>query len=217
MISIIIWNINPSNSTNETLTYLIFGNILFSLTLLNNHWRFSGDIFDGSLSSKLLVPNNVVGFYFFNSIAYSLRQSIVSLFYIPVLIYFSNKIEFNFNSLLYIILLIPLLVLVKFYFGQIVGGIGFWFKNSYGLMGFSETILALLSGSLIPLFLFPNIFTSTFFAYTLHHPMQIYLGKYNQTEIIQTFVGGIIWCVVLWTLARLVFKAGLKKNEAVGL
>jgi ABC-type uncharacterized transport system permease subunit len=47
--------------------------------------------------------------------------------------------------------------------------------------------------------------------------MQIYLGKYDPNQILQTFVGGIAWCIVLWVLARLVFKAGLKRNEAVGV
>ena len=217
-ISIVIWNISSNSSTvNETLTYLIFGNILYSLTLLNNHWRFSGDIFDGTLSSKLLMPTNLAGFYFFNLIAYSFRQSLVALFYIPILVYYSSKIQFHFDSLLFVIILTSTLIMIKFYFGQIIGGVGFWFKNSYGLMGFSETMLALFSGSLIPLFLFPKVFEFTFFAFTLHHPMQIYLGKYLQVEIMKTFVGGLIWCLVLWILARLVFKAGLKRNEAVRL
>ena len=55
------------------------------------------------------------------------------------------------------------------------------------------------------------------FAYTFYHPMQIYLGKYSQVEILQTFVGGIMWCFVLFILARIIFKKGLKHNEAVGL
>ena len=217
VISIVIWNINSNSNTNETLTYLIFGNILYSLTLLNNHWRFSGDIYDGTLSSKLLVPINLVGFYFFNSIAYSFRQSLVALFYIPILIYFSNKIQFHLQTTIIILLLIPVIILIKFYFGQIAGAIGFWFKNSYGIMGFAETMLALFSGSLIPLSLFPKFFESTFFAFTLHHPMQIYLGKYSNTEIIYIFIYGIAWCFMLWLLARVIFKLGLKRNEAVGL
>jgi ABC-2 type transport system permease protein len=217
IISIVIWNLNSNSATNETLTYLIFGNILYSLTLLANHWRFSGDIYDGSLSGKLLVPTNSVGFYFFNAMAYSFRQSLVALFYIPILIYFSTKVQFRYEGVIFVVMLIPLIILIKFYFGQIVGAVGFWFKNSYGIMGFSETMLALFSGSLIPLFLFPKFFESTFFAFTLHHPMQIYLGKYSTTEIIYTFVGGIAWCFVLWILARIMFKLGLKRNEAVGL
>jgi ABC-type uncharacterized transport system permease subunit len=47
--------------------------------------------------------------------------------------------------------------------------------------------------------------------------MQIYLGKYNFQETLAVFLGGIIWFLVLYFLAKLVFKMGLKKNEAVGL
>jgi ABC-type uncharacterized transport system permease subunit len=44
-----------------------------------------------------------------------------------------------------------------------------------------------------------------------------FLGKYSTTEIIYTFLGGIAWCLVLWILAQVIFKLGLKKNEAIGL
>jgi hypothetical protein len=54
-------------------------------------------------------------------------------------------------------------------------------------------------------------------SYILHHPMQIYLGKYTNLEIFYVFLGGLAWCAVLYFLAKLVFKMGLKRNEAVGL
>jgi ABC-type uncharacterized transport system permease subunit len=47
--------------------------------------------------------------------------------------------------------------------------------------------------------------------------MQIYLGKYSNLEIFYTFLGGLVWCIMLYFLAKLVFKMGLKKNESVGL
>jgi ABC-type uncharacterized transport system permease subunit len=51
----------------------------------------------------------------------------------------------------------------------------------------------------------------------LHHPMQIYLGEYNSLDILLVFLGGIVWCLVLYFLAKFVFKLGLKRNESVGL
>ena len=36
-ISIIIWQYSNRGDTSETLNYLLFGNIILSLTLLNNH------------------------------------------------------------------------------------------------------------------------------------------------------------------------------------
>jgi ABC-type uncharacterized transport system permease subunit len=47
--------------------------------------------------------------------------------------------------------------------------------------------------------------------------MQIYLGEYTNLEIFYVFLGGLAWCIILYFLAKLVFKLGLKRNEAVGL
>jgi ABC-type uncharacterized transport system permease subunit len=47
--------------------------------------------------------------------------------------------------------------------------------------------------------------------------MQIYLGKYDFNQTLMVFAGGIAWCIVLYFLAKWVFKMGLKRNEAVGL
>jgi len=47
--------------------------------------------------------------------------------------------------------------------------------------------------------------------------MQIYLGKYDTFQTVLVFGGGIFWCVLLYFLAKFVFKMGLKKNESVGL
>ncbi|MFM7853798.1 MAG: ABC-2 family transporter protein [Flammeovirgaceae bacterium] len=53
-----------------------------------------------------------------------------------------------------------------------------------------------------------------FFAY---YPAQIYLGKYDTDQTVLVFLGGIAWCGILYFLAKLVFRLGLKRNESVGL
>jgi ABC-2 type transport system permease protein len=58
---------------------------------------------------------------------------------------------------------------------------------------------------------------NTPFAYILHYPMQIYLGKYDTNQTILVFLGGLAWCLALFILAKIVFKLGLKRNESVGL
>ena len=116
------------------------------------------------------------------------------------------------------------LYLILTFISYTKGCIGFWFNttsSSYAILEASSIAIGLMSGSVIPLYLvFSEFWNPVFwtpFTFLLHHPMQIYLGKYDNIQILQTFIGGIAWCVVLWILARLVFKAGLKKNEAVGL
>ena len=105
-------------------------------------------------------------------------------------------------------------------FLQIISSsIAFWTPEFQGVVATSELIAKLLSGALVPIYLLGNFSFIKYLplSFGFYHPMQIYLGKYSQVEILVTFAGGLAWCLALWILARLVFKAGLKRNEAVGL
>jgi ABC-type uncharacterized transport system permease subunit len=101
----------------------------------------------------------------------------------------------------------------------IIGSITFYSTETAQLIETKNFLIPLLAGSLV--FLDTNSFTKMFifspFAFTFYHPMQIYLGKYSNLEIFYVFLGGLAWCFILYFLAKLVFKMGLKKNEAVGL
>jgi ABC-2 type transport system permease protein len=82
-----------------------------------------------------------------------------------------------------------------------------------------ESLNLVLVGTLIPLDKMPfsSFFSLLPYSWILHHPMQIYLGKYDFNQTILVFAGGIAWCVILFFFAKIIFKAGLKRNEAVGL
>ncbi len=216
-LAIFIWSLS-SKDTTETLQYLIFGNVLNGLTLMNNNWRLSGDIYDGKLSSKLILPMNLFAYYFFNVVAYCLKQSIIVVFYIPLIFIFQVPVSLNWISILLVLLIFPSIVLIKFFYNIMVGCLEFWFNGSYGIVSLTENISALLSGALIPLTMIPiGFLVNSPMAFLVHQPMQILLGKYSWSEILVVFVFGLIWSLVLFIIARIIFKLGLKKNEAVGL
>ena len=116
----------------------------------------------------------------------------------------------------------PCAFFINYIIGYIVGGSAFFWRDEPTYSSFTRTHEAInnvLVGLIIPL---DKLTFLPFVVYLpqswiLHHPMQVYLGKYNQSQILQTFLGGFIWCLVLWIAARFMFKFGLKKNEAVGL
>jgi ABC-2 type transport system permease protein len=107
------------------------------------------------------------------------------------------------------------LVLTNFLFGFSA----FFMHENWGIMELSSVTNQYASGKTFPLNLvwFVSPLALLPFAFNFHHPMQIYLGKYSNLEIFYVFLGGLTWCLVLYFLAKLVFKMGLKRNEAVGL
>ncbi len=126
-------------------------------------------------------------------------------------------------TLFWVILLIPISFTLNHLFGIIFSSLAFWTKqwDYEGIKESYEISFMLLTGSIIPLDKLP-FEISKYLAFLptswlLHHPMQIYLGKYSSLETFYTFFGGLIWCFVLYFLAKWVFKLGLKRNESVGL
>jgi ABC-2 type transport system permease protein len=116
--------------------------------------------------------------------------------------------------------MIPISLFVLLFLELVVSFSGFFLKTVNGLTLNYAFLYGLLAGKLFPLnLLFENFYTNLFnpFAFNFYHPMQIYLGKYDTNQTLMVFAGGTVWCIILYFLAKLIFKLGLKRNEAVGL
>ncbi len=221
---IFVWYINYTKTGDlqlfrELFTYFVVAEAFVFGSAIQ--YDIGENIQDGKFTTKLLRPTNVFGFYFLNATGYQFFENIsklviYSLFAILFNLYFLFSNFYNF-SLFLLVCIIGFVINVLI--GLIIGLLAFWFTAFFGTANFFNTIKILLSGSFFPLNLLSVTYFATFlpFSYTFFHPSQIYLGKYNNSEVLQTFVGGILWCLILWILARWVFKLGLKKNEAVGL
>ena len=212
----------------DLITYLLLGRIYKTMT--DNFWydRIGGDIINGKLSSLLLQPFNYINYHFVASLGARLTRNLVNLLAIVATVFFILKV-FNtsivLNSNFYsIIFFIPITLFINFHLAFIVGTTAFFIKDRRDFGGLTTSYASLVSvfvGTVIPLSELPAPITLVLeklpFAFALHHPMQIYLGKYTAIETLYVFLGGILWCIILYFLAKLIFKLGLKRNEAVGL
>jgi len=223
-----IWIINKS--PNEVITYLIIGRIFKALSDCFCAEVIAPEVANGKISNYLMLPTPFLPLYFFREVGRRIVLNIgraISLF-VAVAIFF-RYIDLKVINLSNLILL-PFLICLSFvlsYFIEFSVGFSMSFfddkRNYEGLRKAYNGIAGLggiLTGVLIPLDKLPfyaqfiQFLPTTFF---LHHPMQIFLGKYSPLETLFVFLGGIGWCVVLYFLAKWVFKLGLKKNESVGL
>ena len=223
-----VWYFKGSD-TNVFL-YLLLGMVFKSMGEYYFYNRFAEYIASGSITNRLILPTSPMKVYGIGGIGYRVSPNFIeSIAPISALIFFQfySKIDLiqNIDFLKFLtiaIFFVPISYCINYFIGYLVGSIAFFLPDKREITGFSNTatnLIFVLRGLIIPLDKIPfsTVFISLPTAYALHHPMQIYLGKYDSLQILQTFAGGIAWCFILWILARLVFKAGLKKNEAVGL
>ena len=220
-----VWFLAGTNSS--IFTYLLVGRVYFELTSNNYYYRLTNLIISGNIN-KMLYPVNFFVYQYFESLGTRLIKNALSiggtLLGVLICLLWFAKIDPPSIQTFYLIPMTFIGFTIYQAIGIIVGSITFWLKNPRDSDGIHQSIGAVIwifAGVIVPLSKMPTWlgdFLALFpFSFLLHHPMQIYLGKYNNLQILQTFVGGIMWCITLWILARLVFKAGLKRNESVGL
>ena len=149
----------------------------------------------------------------------SLSLLTTPLFIIPFW-YYILPISGGFSGLLLLAVLLVFSMWSKYMWEIIVSCVAFYTPEFQGLIYSADVVWQVLAGSLIPFYLLSSNLQFLQYlspAFSFYHPMQIYLGKYDTNQTILVFLGGLAWCLVLYILAKIVFKLGLKRNESVGL
>jgi ABC-2 type transport system permease protein len=224
----ILWVWNYSGNGSQVFTYLLIGRLFKALGENIFYGSFIPDIMSGKFINKLLFPTSIFEGYFFQMVGRRLIRNFYEfasvLVAVLITVFWFAKVEFTSitNLLVILLLFLPIAFFINHYIGFLVSVTAFFQKDareSYMLGETYSSIREVLIGSIIPLTLIPfkEVFWFLPTSFILHHPMQIYLGKYDTVQTIWVFIGGLTWCIILYFLAKIVFKLGLKRNESVGL
>lgn len=221
---IYVWKL--ANASIAVFSYLLVGRLYKSLAENYFTGTMSGDIITGQLSRIILLPTSTMKFYYFLMLGKRAFRNLVEFFGFVMatafcLIYLVN-IEYNFSKLWILIFFLPITFTINHFAGMIIGCLAFVINDKRDFVGIDNIYFnfrSILAGWIIPLNLLPFawFFENTPFAWQLHQPMQIYLGVYEGWDILKSWIYGIIWCVILYFVAKIIFKFGLRYNESTGL
>jgi ABC-2 type transport system permease protein len=224
LVAVFVWVLNSAPA--PVITYLALGHVFVRLSKSPFGSVLGAYISNGSHTKILIRPQNVFLYYFFQDFGFNQFRLIFSSIIALVLsnFIFGETIIWKSESLIWLISFWPLAIAMRFFCNFILGSIAFWVTDRANNSSITEGVymfMGIMAGEIIPLsFIFKeNLKWLEYnpFAYFLHLPMQIYLGKYDNVQIIWTLLGGIAWCIILYILAKIIFKLGLKRNESVGL
>lgn len=80
--------------------------------------------------------------------------------------------------------------------------------------------MAILSGELIPLYLFPEsaswIWRSLPFHLYVFAPTQFALGKMSGSEFMGALVQSLVWILAFWAALKLVWKISIRRYASIG-
>lgn len=182
------------------------------------------DVIEGRLNFFLVRPVNFIFSRCLHEISYKIFSSI---FYIPLLLI----ISFLFRQYLVLpqslgqILLFLASLFIAFIlstvFQFIIGFACFWLGNNSAPNRINHLADLVFSGRIAPLVFFPPIlgFIASIlpFQYISYFPTQIFLGQMNMQETLIGFLYAIIWIVVAWSIAYIMWRRGLRIYEGVGI
>jgi len=224
---IIVYLWFQSSQRSELFTYLIMGRLFRSIISSYYYTDLTNMINTGTISKKLLQPQDFFWSEAVSNLGQRLAKNPPTIIGSIIAAIISNFLFIqltppDFKFLFLVVLFIPIAFSIQYLFGYIFGCISFFIYDKRDVWAYQQSFdrfISIFAGYYIPLNsnIFPMWIQNLPFAFLLHHAMQIYLGNYNPQETLSVFAGGIAWCLVLYFLARFVFKIGLKRNEAVGL
>lgn len=105
---------------------------------------------------------------------------------------------------------LTLAYLINFFFNICFGFSAFVFKNLWGSNLLKTSIVAFMSGSLIPLAFFPKVVSDILsflpFSSLIYTPVMIIVGKYDASQILQALLLQFFWLLVMVGLSQLIWK-----------
>jgi ABC-2 type transport system permease protein len=223
---ILVWRVNNLNTIkgnlSEILTYLAIGYI-FALVSRNYVFNWLPDLIStGKITHWLMYPQSIFCLIFgrgFGQLLVANSVGILSVPFIAIMTWGNLLQPYSTFSFFMFIVFVTISIIIGIFWNIILSCTAFYTPEHQGSTLAGGIFARIASGFYLP---FSYLGTFSFvewnpFAFTFYHPMQIYLGKYDTTQTLMVFAGGIGWCIVLYLLAKFIFKLGLKRNEAVGL
>ncbi|MBR3769707.1 MAG: ABC-2 family transporter protein [Lachnospiraceae bacterium] len=123
------------------------------------------------------------------------------------------------NIVLYIISsIMSFFIFVLFDF--CVGMIAFFTNYVFGLLMVKDALLRFLTGQLIPLSFFPTAVQRVFdflpFSSMIYTPVMIYLGKYEDAELMFVLMRQAVWVILLYAFGSFIWQRVTRRLEVLG-
>ncbi|PHU34658.1 ABC transporter permease [Pseudobutyrivibrio ruminis] len=207
---------------DSMLTYIIISSLLSVLLITNVEKRIEQSVIKGTVATDMMRPINIFGGYFAEDIG-----SIIALFFqnmVPIFIIGSLFIKVpkmaDISTLPLFIISVVESFLINWLIAALFGMIAFTAINIDALIQVKKHLLRLLSGSIIPVWFFPekvaNVLEALPFVYIYQLPLSIYIGKGDRAEQLRGMGIQFVWLVILAALFLYVQKRATRKVMVQG-
>ncbi len=195
--------------------YIIMSFVTNLLTKSDSSFMIGEEVKDGSIIMRLLRPVHFAASYLFTELGskwlifISVGFPFLSVIVLMKILSGQGIVEVLGLTVLYLFSL-TLAYLINFFFNICFGFSAFVFKNLWGSNLLKTSIVAFMSGSLIPLVFFPKVVADILsflpFSSLIYTPVMIIVGKYDTNQILQALLVQFFWLLVMVGLSQLIWK-----------
>lgn len=186
-------------------------------------WQIAADIRDGRMSSFLVKPMDYLAYRLNLYVSYRLLY--IGVIAIPILILAWIMREYlqmptDPRTWPWFVLSVGMAALIQFFLAYSLAMLAFWILEISTVIFIVYSLEYFLSGHVFPLDLLPPAFTAFVkwspFTYELYFPLQVYLERIQGAELRDGLCIQAGWVIACYGLARLLWKLGIRRYQAVG-
>ncbi|WP_312651135.1 ABC-2 family transporter protein [Proteiniclasticum sp.] len=208
---------------NEMIMYIIISFLTTLMTSVDISFDIAREVKDGSIAINLIRPISYekrMLFQALGGVLYNFVIIFVAAFTVVNLIFYSTTgFTSDVNIPLYMLSMMMGIV-INFYFSYTFGLLSFKITNMWGMSQIMGAVTQLLSGALIPIVFFPEIFRKVItilpFSSIVYTPTMIYLGKISGSEAYNALMLQFVWIIVMIVISRFMWKTLVKSLSILG-
>lgn len=205
----------------DMIAYYLLVFIIGIFTDIQFHYELSGMIHMGTLSQWLIRPLT----FFETALSHILARIIlllipgISALFLCFWIFPSALAGLSLTSLWNALLVMPLSIMLFCLLSTIVGMCSFWIIKTDSVFALLMLVLEFFGGRLLPLDLLPawleRISRFLPLRFGISGPVETILHP-QTTSLLPLLLGQGLWCILLFCLAVLLWRAGIRRYDAVG-
>ncbi|WP_139129194.1 ABC transporter permease [Paenibacillus nuruki] len=221
-IQISVWealydNLNNNSNLQQMINYVFISFFIFNITKSESGNKIGDAIDKGTIVTDLIKPINYRNCLFAQDAGTNIFQ--LTFIFLPSFIFFLFMYNLQFDitlvNFLMFFLSIVFAVIIAFLIKYIIGLFAFWLETSWYIPFIVGAIFDLFSGSIIPIWFYPDwladICAYLPFRFVFFEPISIFLGRYNELQILNLLLLQLLWIVILYCIERFIWSKAQNK------
>lgn len=179
------------------------------------------NIKEGQILKELLNPISYFSYYFGIRIGELIEALIVGIItFIICALLFGIVLPQGILNFCAFLIVIFLSIVIIYFFEVVLGVTAFYTNSIWGIEIAKRSILSIFGGMVAPIALFPKAIQKIAnilpFQECVYTPINIYFGNLSNIEILQVIIKQGIWLILLYIVAKFLFKKAVKNITVNG-